>query len=234
MLSLKIWLTDTELRNVSAQYNPMTLGDLQTNLFNMVNKSLQEYLGHLLLLSFVQDWVKYFNGFFSKAGVTIPMPFTRDSVVIVDTPTYFSGLQHLTSRSRLEVRDMHTMFSNIVYSFSDYARWQLLLNEAVYSTASLQSSWTIMHERRFPKSYKLSESASFACVELAESSMPLAVARPFVDELITNTTIDKVIGCCFLNDVLYCCCHAPKFAKEFNFCLPLFLNLSIFNLCLKL
>ena len=79
-----------------------------------------------------------------------------------------------------------------MYSFSDYARWQLLLNEYVYSTASLQNSWTIMHERRFPKSYKLSESASFACVELTESGMPFAVARPFVDELINNNTIDKV------------------------------------------
>ena len=82
-----------------------------------------------------------------------------------------------------------------MYSSFDYARWQLFLSEHVYSTASLESSWTIMHERRFPRSFKLSESASFACVELAESFMPFAVARPFVDELINNDTIDKVIGC---------------------------------------
>ena len=52
-----------------------------------------------------------------------------------------------------------------------------------------------MHERKFPKSFKLSDSASFACVELAEGTMPFAVARPFVDELISNSTINKV---CFV------------------------------------
>ena len=78
-------------------------------------------------------------------------------------------------------------------SFINYARWQLLLSEFLVATASLESSWTTMHERRFPQSSKLSQSASFACVELAEAAMPLAVARPFVDELINKSTTIKVI-----------------------------------------
>lgn len=88
------------------------------------------------------------------------------------------------------------MLSFFSSSLKNYARWQLLLNEYVHATTSLESSWTIMHERRFPKSSKLSESASFACVELTESAMPFAVARPFVDELINKSTIDKVICNC--------------------------------------
>ena len=76
--------------------------------------------------------------------------------------------------------------------FIRYVRWQLLLSEFVFATASLESSWTIMHEKRFPQSSRLSESASFACVELAEAAMPFAVARPFVDELINKNTTNKV------------------------------------------
>ena len=81
--------------------------------------------------------------------------------------------------------------------FIRYVKWQLLLSEYVFATASLESSWTIMHEKRFPlssRSAKLSESASFACVELAEAAMQFAVARPFVDELINKNTTHKVIS----------------------------------------
>ena len=45
-IPLKVWLTDTELRNISALYNPMTLGELQ-NLFNMVMSNSQNCLSIL-------------------------------------------------------------------------------------------------------------------------------------------------------------------------------------------
>ena len=87
----------------------------------------------------------------------------------------------------------------------------MLLSEFLVATASLESSWTTMHERRFPQSSKLSQSASFACVELAEAAMPFAVARPFVDELINKNTTSKVVVIrkTIIITILYCfeiCC----------------------------
>ena len=75
----------------------------------------------------------------------------------------------------------------------DYAKWQLLVNEISLYTASLpQDSWGILQEIKFPKASKLSQDTKLNCVELVENSMPLAVARPFVDEYITDLTRVKV------------------------------------------
>jgi len=72
----------------------------------------------------------------------------------------------------------------------DYAKWQLLLNEFVLSAASLggDDDWGILWKAKFPKTSKLGESATLACVEFIETAMPFAVARPFVEEFVTDNT----------------------------------------------
>ena len=88
-----------------------------------------------------------------------------------------------------------TQFTTIfVYSVvEDYAKWQLLVNELSLYIASLpQDSWRILQDIKFPRTSKLSQDTKLNCVELVENAMPLAVARPFVEEFITDSTIVKV------------------------------------------
>ena len=40
--------------------------------------------------------------------------------------------------------------------------------------------------------FLLAQTTSQGCVQIVESSMPLAVTRPFVEEFITKEDIDKV------------------------------------------
>jgi len=49
-----------------------------------------------------------------------------------------------------------------------------------------------LQEVKFPKTSKLSEDAKLTCVEGLEIFMPFAVARPFVDEFITDSMRVKV------------------------------------------
>ena len=75
----------------------------------------------------------------------------------------------------------------------DYAKWQLLVNELSLYTASLpHDSWRIIWDMKFPKTSKLSQDTKLNCVELVESVMPLAVARSFVEEFVTDSTRVKV------------------------------------------
>ena len=75
----------------------------------------------------------------------------------------------------------------------DYAKWQLLVSELSLYVASLpQDNWNMLREIKFPKTSKLSEDTKLTCVELVETAMPLAVARPFVEEFITGTTRTEV------------------------------------------
>ena len=79
----------------------------------------------------------------------------------------------------------------------DYAKWQLLVNAYSFYTAPLpDSSLKILQDVKFPKTSKLSEDAKLTCVEGLEIFMPFAVARPFVDEFITDSMRVKV--CNFL------------------------------------
>ena len=89
------------------------------------------------------------------------------------------------------------MTSFFIYSSAvDYAKWQLLVNEVALYTASLpQDNWRTLQEIKFPKTSKLSQDTKLNCIELVEGVMPLAVARPFVEELITDTTKVNVSLC---------------------------------------
>jgi len=50
-----------------------------------------------------------------------------------------------------------------------------------------------MHKSRYPKSSKLGDERSIDCAEYVESAMPYALARPFVDEFISDELIKKVL-----------------------------------------
>jgi len=74
----------------------------------------------------------------------------------------------------------------------NYAKWQLLVREWSFATGVVNFDWDIFRELRYPKSSKLGASDSVPCVELVEKSMPLAIARPFVEEFVTKQLIDTV------------------------------------------
>lgn len=92
------------------------------------------------------------------------------------------------------------MTSFFIYSaVVDYVKWQLLVNEVGLYTASLsQDTWRILQEIKFPKTSKLGQDINLNCVELVENIMPLAVARPFVEEFITDTARADVSLCSYM------------------------------------
>jgi len=68
-----------------------------------------------------------------------------------------------------------------------YAKWQLLRGEfSHYASAVEGYNSDIFHKIKYPITPDLSTSNDIACAILAEQWMPLAVARPFVDEFITK------------------------------------------------
>jgi len=69
----------------------------------------------------------------------------------------------------------------------------MLVSQLSLYVASLpQDNWNVLREIKFPKTSKLSEDTKLTCVELVETVMPLAVARPFVEEFITDSTRTEV------------------------------------------
>ncbi|XP_065890272.1 endothelin-converting enzyme homolog isoform X2 [Dysidea avara] len=122
---------------------------------------------------FHMDWVKYFNTYFSKAGFS--GDFTEDSVVIVETLKYFRLFDFAVTDNAV-----------------NYAKWQLLVKELSFANAVDDFDWDIFRKLRYPKSSKLGASDNLPCVELVEQSMPLAIARPFVEEFVTTNLIDTV------------------------------------------
>ena len=75
----------------------------------------------------------------------------------------------------------------------NYARWQLLFSEASIAAASLDNGWDIIHNRKIKfSSTRASETTQLACVQLVESAMPFAIARPFVEEFTPDDIISKV------------------------------------------
>ena len=79
----------------------------------------------------------------------------------------------------------------ILYSVvEDYAKWPILVYALSLYTAPLPQyleSWKILRNVEFPKTSKLSDKTMFTCIEHLKSIMPLAVARPFVEEFITDS-----------------------------------------------
>jgi len=47
--------------------------------------------------------------------------------------------------------------------------------------------WKLLQSVKFPKTSKLSDETKLTCVEKLENAMPLAIARPFVEEFITDS-----------------------------------------------
>ena len=76
----------------------------------------------------------------------------------------------------------------------DYAKWQLLIRTLSLYIAPLPSrdEWKIIRDINFPKTSKLSDETTLTCIEHAENVMPLALARPFVEEFITDSIKAKV------------------------------------------
>ena len=90
------------------------------------------------------------------------------------------------------------MYIIIFFTFSvveDYAKWHVLVYALSLYAAPLpqdSESWKILRNVKFPKTSKLSDDTMLTCVEYLENSMPLAVARPFVEEFITDSKEVKV------------------------------------------
>ena len=75
----------------------------------------------------------------------------------------------------------------------DYAKWQLLVHAfSLYTAPLLEDDWKVLRHVKFPKTSKLSDDTRLVCVEYLENVMPLAVARPFVEEFITDSMKVKV------------------------------------------
>ena len=95
----------------------------------------------------------------------------------------------------------------------NYAKWQLLVKELSFATAVEDSDWDIFRKLRYPKSSKFGASDNLPCVELVEDSMPLAIARPFVEEFISTNLINTVSAwmlCLVYTGRLYCD-HIPTY-----------------------
>ena len=67
----------------------------------------------------------------------------------------------------------------------NYAKWQLLYNEYKIFGAFLNNG---IQKVRF----SATDAVDLACAHTVEMLMPLAVARPFVEEFITPEVIDQV------------------------------------------
>ena len=75
----------------------------------------------------------------------------------------------------------------------DYAKWQLLLHSvSLYVSPLPDNNWKILRDIKSPKTAKLSDDTKLTCVELIKAIMLLAVARPFVEEFITNSKENQV------------------------------------------
>lgn len=87
-------MSNTELRNVSALYNPMDLANF-TELIPQV-RSLSMLFDWLEIILFQIDWVEYFNTIFHMAlDSENHHVFTEDDIVIVETVDYFYDLSLL-------------------------------------------------------------------------------------------------------------------------------------------
>ena len=67
----------------------------------------------------------------------------------------------------------------------------MLRSEISFAAASLDHGWDIIRKIKHPAT-TASEATRLACVQTVESAMPFAIARPFVDEFITDGVINRV------------------------------------------
>ena len=75
------------------------------------------------------------------------------------------------------------------HNTTNYARWQLLYSEYNNYAAFLNDGIRDIFKTKLPI---LGETTSVVCAQVVESSIPLAITRPFVEEFITKESIDKV------------------------------------------
>ena len=92
----------------------------------------------------------------------------------------------------------HELYTCFDRGAINYAKWQLFQNELNHFAFALgDSSLNVFHKKKYPRSYKYGVSdIKVSCAELVELSMPLAVARPFVEEFISTETINTVSEFC--------------------------------------
>ena len=95
------------------------------------------------------------------------------------------------------------MFQNYNYALhtcsvvEDYAKWHLLMHEvSLYTSPLSQDNWKVLRNAAFPKTSKFTHDTKLACVEMLENVMPLAIARPFVEEFVPQLTRARVNLCC--------------------------------------
>jgi len=74
----------------------------------------------------------------------------------------------------------------------NYAKWHVVLN-AIEFVDEESATYDFIRKTRFPKSSRLGNERSMDCAEYVESAMPYALARPFVDEFISDDLRKKVV-----------------------------------------
>ena len=74
------------------------------------------------------------------------------------------------------------------HTIANYARWQLLYSEYSNYAKFLNDGIKEFVKTKLP----VAETTSLVCAVEVEKVMPLAVARPFVEEFITKEAIDQV------------------------------------------
>ena len=91
---------------------------------------------------------------------------------------------------------LHTCTIYTCSVVEDYAKWHLLIHALSLYTAPLpKHKWQILRDVKFPKTSKFINRTELICVKHVENVMPLAIARPFVEEFITDSMRTKVNLC---------------------------------------
>ena len=91
--------------------------------------------------------------------------------------------------------DYRCMVNILIYSNHNatvkYAKWQLLYSEYTnFAAAFSNDGIKKVHKSGFPLMETTSQAQ--ACAQAVQMIMPLAIARPFVEEFITAEVVDQV------------------------------------------
>ena len=123
---------------------------------------------------------------------------TNSTVVNVATPGYFQNISDLVFNpmyvASICMTDQYkytlkTFFYSNDNTTTNYARWQLLYSEYNHYAGFLSDGIKDIFKIEFPYT---KTTTSLSCARFVESSMPLTVTRPFVEEFITKEDTDKV------------------------------------------
>ena len=98
-------------------------------------------------------------------------------------------------------------FFSIHNTIKNYAKWQLLHNEYNIFAPFLANKIEAICKTDFEADFAIPEALSLGCAVVVETFMPLAIARPFVNEFITEQSINKV------NWLLMCIVHTNRTSR---------------------